>query len=285
MKSKLIAAPWLFLSLFFFTLSAQAEPEKSWFRDPGEYLAHRSVRMGIPASTQSSIFTDGKRFDANIGKRLSLINWSVKGPSTAWTAGIDAGMLASLQRYSRNGQFTFATNTFDGFFGAFIEKGWDGWIAMLRFAHLSAHLVDNSPNILNPVNYSHFWEELVVGKTFPHPDKASNWDLHLQGSVGVNHTSIPSRNQPRASFGLSYGHTLNGHDSLALLTSADVLRAGVQGQKPSYSLFAGLGSLNRPDSTRRPFRVGFAFFRGSDYRNQNYNRTQNWTTLELSTEL
>lgn len=274
----------LLLALSLFSAPALADGEKPWFRDAGEYLAHRSVRMGVPTATNSILLTDGKRFDANIGKRVSLFDWSEKGPANAWTAGFDAGMLASLQRYNRAGQLTFATNTFDGFFGAFIAKGLDGWLFLARFAHLSAHLVDNSPNFMNPQSYSQFWQELVVGKTFPEPAVSSDWEVHFQGALGLNSSSIPNNKQPRAAFGMSAGHSLRGVNSLAVLASADVLNAGVVGQKPSYAAFAGLGTLNRPGSTLRPFRAGVAFFRGSDYRNQNFNRSQNWTTFELATD-
>jgi len=279
MRSKFLLA--LFLLFPFSTSAAETKP---FFRSAGEYLSHRSVRMGLPTATNPVLLTDGKRFDATLGKRLNLLEWSVKSPANAWFAGIDAGVLASLQRYNRAGQLIFATNTFDGFFGAYLGKALDGWLFLARFAHLSAHLVDNSPNILNPVSYSQFWEEVVVGKTFPNPEVASPWEVHLQGSVGLNHSSFPANKQPRASLGVSAGHALGGLNSVALLASADVLRAGVQNQKPSYAAFLGLGSLNRPDSTTRPYRAGLAFHRGSDYRNQNYNRKQNWTTFELSTE-
>jgi hypothetical protein len=277
--------PSLSFLLLFLPLLSFADSGKPWFRDAGEYITQRSVRMGIPTATTSLLNTDGKRFDANIGKRISLLDWGVQGPATAWTVGVDAGMLASLQRYKQNGRLTFATNTFDGFFGAFIGMGWDGWIALLRTAHLSAHLVDNSPDYLSPNSYSQFWEELIVGKTFPDPETVSDWDLHLQGSLGLNHTSVPLNKQPRAAFGMSYGKCLNGPNSLAALASADVLRSGVLGQKPTYTFFIGLGSLNRPDSTLRPFRAGLAFFRGSDYRNQYYNRMQSWTTFQVAAEL
>jgi hypothetical protein len=255
-----------------------------WYRDAGDYIAHRTVRMGFPTAPHTTLLTDGKRYDAVVGKRLSLLDWSVKGPASAWTLGVEAGMLASLERFSRSGQLTFATNTFDGFFGAFVGFGRKGWIVLARVAHLSAHLVDNSPNILQPVNYSHFWEEVIVGKTFPNPENQSLWDLHLQGSLGLNHTSTPASKQPRASLGASFGHSLRGPGSLALLASADMLRAGVENQRPNYSLFAGFGSLNRPGSLRRPFRIGVAHFAGSDYRNQNYNRRHRWTTGEISLE-
>lgn len=263
-------------------------PQKSeglWYRDAGEYIASRSTRMGVPTEVNSKIITDGKRFDVSLGKRIPLLTWGEKSASEAWVLGVDGGMLASLQRYSRQGKLTFATNTFDGYFGAFLAYSFDGWIAMLRSAHLSAHLVDNSAQFFNATSYSHFWNELIVGKTFPRPDQESNWDLHLQGSIGANNTSSPPTKQPRATLGASFGYALAGSDSLAILASADAIRAGVEGQKESYSFFLGLGSLNRPQSTHRPFRIGLAHYSGSDYRNQFYFKKQKWTTFEVSLEL
>lgn len=255
-----------------------------WYRDAGEYLTSRSTRMGVPTETNTLVNTDGKRFDVSIGKRIPLLSWSEVSSSEAWFLGVDGGVLASLDRSKRNNQLVFATNTFDGFFGGFIGYGAKGWLAMLRVAHLSAHLVDNSPQILSPISYSQFWNEFIVGKTFPDPETISRWDLHFQASVGLNHTSQPANKQPRASFGSTFGYGLKGPDSLAIVTSADILRAGVQGQKPSYVLFLGLGTLNRPNSTIRPFRVGVAHFTGSDYRNQYYNRKQKWTTFQVAAE-
>lgn len=279
-------APLALLALAVSTLSSSptALAEQPWFRDAGEYIAFRTTRMGDPTGTNSKIFTDGKRYDVSLGKRLSLLTWSEEGPATAWTAGIDGGMLASLARYSRNGQFTFATNTFDGYFGAYVATGFDGWLVLARFAHLSAHLVDNAPQILNPIAYSHFWEEIVVGKTFPAPNIESHWEIHAQGSIGLNHTSVPDKNNPRAGLGIDGGYAFSGPHSYALLASADLYRAGVENQKPSYRAFLGFGTLNRPGSTQRPFRAGLAHFRGSDYRNQLLAKRNNWTAFEVSTE-
>ncbi len=266
-------------------LLPQISYAQNWYRDAGDYIAHRSVRQGLSTETTTKVLTDFKRYDTAIGKRVALLTWSEKGSATAWTAGIDAGMLASLQKYQRNGQLTFATNTFDGYFGAFIGKGVDGWNILARFAHLSAHLVDNSPNILTPNNYSQFWEELIVGKTFPNPEVASEWEVHVQANVGLNHTSVPVARQPRAGFGVSAAHLLADHESFSILGSADALRAGVDNQKPTYSFFLGVGTLNRPTLKTRPWRVGVAHFRGSDYRNQNFNQRQKITMLELGLEL
>ena len=257
---------------------------KLWYRDAADYLASRSVRIGRPTEPSTKLITDGKRFDAIMGKRISLLTWGEEGPTETWSLGVDGGMLASLTRYKKNNQLTFATNTFDGFFGAYVGYLGGGWLAMLRVGHLSAHLVDSSPDILNPIIYSQFWNELIVGKSFPSLDEPSDWDLHLQGSVGSNYTSSPSAKQPRAALGLSTGWAPGGPDKIAFLLSADAFRAGVKNQKNSYSFFFGFGTLNRPESTRRPFRIGVAHFTGSDYRNQYFKDKQNWTTAEISTE-
>jgi hypothetical protein len=194
-------------------------------------------------------------------------------------------MLASLVRYTSQGRLTFATNTFDGFFGiwAGFVNG-DGWVTLFRFAHLSAHLVDNSPLILVPLAYSQFWNEVIVGKTFPEVRRESDWNLHLQGTLGLNNTSIPSSDQARADLLADFGYALKGPDSLALIASADALRAGVENQAWTYVFFLGAGYLSRPQTTHRPFRFGVAHFRGSDYRNQLFFQRQNWTTFEISAE-
>lgn len=258
--------------------------KRSWYRGYGEYLASRSSRMGVPTEPTTKVITDGKRFDAAIGKRISLLSFEQSGDLTGWSFGVDGGMLASLTRYKRNSQLTFATNTFDGFFGAYLGHINESWLFLLRYAHLSAHLVDNSPDILTPRNYSQFWTEVIVGKTFPHPLITSRWELHLQGSVGVNSASTPRSKPPRAALGMSFGHALGDPDDLALLLTADALSAGVTGQDPTYAFFTGFGSLNRPGTTRRPYRFGLAHFIGSDYRNQYFFRKQKWTTFELSVE-
>jgi hypothetical protein len=144
--------------------------------------------------------------------------------------------------------------------------------------------VDNSPLILTPLSYSQFWNEIIVGKSFPGTSAPSDWDLHIQGSVGLNNTSTPRSNQPRASLGADFGYAFSGPDSLGILASADALRAGVMGQKNTYAYFLGLGYLSRPQTTHRPFRAGVAYFTGSDYRNQLYMNSQDWFTFEIATE-
>jgi hypothetical protein len=267
------------------TYHALPSEELLWYRNAGEYIASRSTRTTLPTDVNSKIITDAKRFDVSVGKRLPLFRWAEEGRYSGWSAGIDGGMLASLVRYTNNAKFTFATNTFDGFFGAYIGHGTaDGWLGLLRFAHLSAHLVDNSPRFANPIAYSQFWTEIIAGKTFPAPSEISDWDLHLQANLGLNNTATPSVDQPRAGFGADFGYAFDGPNSLGLLASADATRAGVMGQRVSYAFFLGLGYLKRPTTTHRPFRFGLAYFRGSDYRNQVYFDRQNWLTFELAAE-
>lgn len=263
----------------------EREPkEKPWYRDAGDYLSSRSVRMGVPTDTNTKVITDAKRFDVSLGKRISLFEWSEKGPAETWAAGIDGGMLASLTRYKKGGQLTFATNTFDGFFGAWIGYIGGGWLTLFRYGHLSAHMVDSNSDLFAAKNYSQFWGEIIAGKTFPIHNEESDWEVHLQGSVGMNHTSAPAKKQPRATLGTTVSYSPWGPDSVAFIGSADALRAGVTGQKNSYSFFTGIGSINRPSSKHRPYRVGLAHFAGSDYRNQYYYLKQKWTTFEISTE-
>lgn len=265
--------------------SAPKTEKTPWFRNAGEYIAHKSTRLGVPTDTNTKIHTDAKRFDVGIGKRIPIFSWGETSPAQAWVIGVDGGMHASLTRFSKNGNLTFATNTFDGFFGAFLARGFsDGWQVMFRTAHLSAHLVDNAPTILNPISYSQFWNEIIVNKTFPAPEVESDWEISLQGSVGLNNSSAPTAKQPRYTGGASFGYGLSGPDSVAILASADMLNAGVRAQDPTYLLFLGLGTLNRPQSTHRPLRVGVAHLAGSDFRNQYFAKKQNWTTFEIATD-
>lgn len=258
--------------------------DQPWYRDASEYLASRSVRMGVPTDSNTKMITDGKRFDVSLGKRISLYHWGEKSMAETWSVGIDGGMLASLTRYKKNGQLTFATNTFDGFFGAYLGYIADGWLVMGRYGHLSAHMVDSNPDFLSPNLYSQFWGEIILGKTFPNPLVESDWELHLQSSIGMNNTSAPKAKQPRASFNATGSFAPGGPNKIAVIASADAMNAGVQGQKPTYVFFLGAGSLNRPNTTHRPYRLGVAHYAGSDYRNQYFNKRQHWTTFEISTE-
>ncbi len=267
---------------------AASEPVKRvyfWYRDSAEYLASKSTRAGLPTDVNTKVITDAKRFDVSVGKRIPLFRWAEDGRHSGWSAGVDGGMLASLVRYTSNGKLTFATNTFDGFFGMYIGHSTpEGWLGIFRVAHLSAHLVDNSPRFLTPIAYSQFWNEIIVGKSFPRPTEISDWDLHLQANLGVNNTSVPVSEQPRAGFGVDFGHALHGPNSLAILASADANRAGVKDQLLTYAFFLGMGFLKRPHTIHRPVRAGLAYFRGSDYRNQLFQERQNWLTFEVATE-
>lgn len=261
------------------------EKAKRWYRDAGEYLASRSVRPLVPTDVNTKIITDAKRFDVSVGKRIPIHMWADEDLYKTWAFGVDGGMLASLTRYSSEGRLTFATNTFDGMFGAWVGfTNAEGWLVMFRAAHLSAHLVDNSPLFLTPRGYSQFWNEVIVGKTFPRIDQPSEWNLHVQGSVGLNNTGTPSISQPRANLGFDFGHAFSGPDTLGFIASADASRAGVKEQKNTYGFFLGVGYLPRPETTHRPLKIGVAHFTGSDYRNQLYFNTQNWTTFEIETE-
>jgi hypothetical protein len=256
-----------------------------WYRNAGEFLASRSTRTLAPTDVSTKIVTDAKRFDVSVGKRIPVYSWNTESPTDTWSVGVDGGMLASLIRYSNEGRLTFATNTFDGYFGAwvgFVRSS--GWMALFRTGHLSAHLVDNSPQVLNAIAYSQFWNEVIVAKSFPRLDQERDWNLHLQASLGANNTSTPPLDQPRASLTADFGYALHGPDSLGILATADALRAGVANQAVSYTFFLGMGYLPRPQTRHRPLRAGLAYFRGSDYRNQLFQNRQNWLTFELAAE-
>jgi len=264
--------------------STSAPKRKLWFRNSGEWVASRTVRAGVSTEPTGIIITDGKRFDTTVGKRFPVFTWKEKSMSESWSIGIDGGMLASLVRYNNLGNLAFGTNTFDGFFGAYFAYANDGSIFLFRTAHLSAHLVDNSPDILTPISYSQFWNEIILGQNFPAPEEESDWDLYLQTSIGLNNTSAPASNNPRLAFGISAGKALSGPDSLAIIASGDILNTGVQNQRSSYSAFLGLGRLQRPNTTHRPYRFGVVTLQGTDQRNQYYTRRQNFTAFELQAE-
>jgi hypothetical protein len=284
--AKILVLSLAFLFPLTSTAASDSDSRDPWYRDVGEYISSRTVRMGLATDPNSKILTDGHRFDVSVGKRLPIYSWGQVSLSEGWAAGVDAGMLASLERStSHTGTFLFATNTFDGFFSGWAAYTGGGWIGMFRYSHLSAHLVDNSPRIYSPTTYSQFWNELICGKDFPGPKEKSPWDLYFQGSVGLNNTSAPKNKQPRASLGADFGYSFFGPGSNGLILSADVLHAGVTGQTSTYSFFAGFGSVNRSNTVRRPFRVGVDYFTGSDYRNQFYADRQHWLALEVETEL
>lgn len=285
MKFVALAALLLLPSLASAATAEVPAEDPLWYHSAAEFLASRTTRTIAPTDVSTKIITDAKRFDVSLGKRIPVYSWNTTGPSDTWSIGVDGGMLASLIRYSNQGHLTFATNTFDGYFGAwlgFVHS--DGWMAMLRSGHLSAHLVDNSPLFFTPIAYSQFWNEAIVGKSFPNLDKESDWNLHLQASVGVNNTSTPPVEQPRASLDADFGYALSGPDSLAILATADALRAGVANQSVSYSFFLGTGYISRPQTRHRPLRAGLAYFRGSDYRNQLFQNRANWLTFEVAAE-
>jgi hypothetical protein len=266
------------------TNTESAAPGKVWFRNAGEWLSTRTVRQGIATDATTKLITNGKRFDVTIGKRIPLFNWKEKSLSSVLTLGIDGGMMASLNRFKQGNNPAFATETFDGFFGAFIGYTEGGNVFLLRTAHLSAHLVDNSPLIGIGSQYNQFWTEVIVGQNFPAPEEEADWDLYFQISAGRNYRSIPAPNGVRTQAGVSVGKCLSGLNSLAVLASADLLRQGASRQDPHYSAFLGLGYLNRPNSTHRPLRFGFSWQGGSDHRNQLHSRKSRFMGLEIQTE-
>ncbi|NUM89788.1 MAG: hypothetical protein HUU37_11325 [Bdellovibrionales bacterium] len=259
---------------------------RPWHADAAEWAAYRTQRPGMPTDPSSKILTDGQRYDITIGNRIPLLIWGLDDGFKSWSFGLDGAMMASLSRYKKDGKLTFATETFDGMFGAFLTRTTGRWIWMARTGHVSAHLVDNSPDYLkaDPLAYNVFWYELVSTFNVVSPEAKSDWDLYFQGSVGWNYVALPQANNPRSGFGATYGHQLNGPDSLALIATADVVRPGITGQKPIYSAFLGAGFLARPESTRRPFRMGVTAFRGSDHRNQYFTRRNKFAAFTIHTD-
>lgn len=259
-------------------------PRPLWFRSVGEWMSFRSVRPGLSTEPTSKILSDGGRYDATIGKRLPILS-SGSSLTEGFVFGGDAGMFASLRRLKGTGAGIFATESFDGFFGLFTGFTSNGYLAMLRWGHLSAHLVDDHPAVSSAINYSHFWGELVLGKTFPDVSKPSDWDLHVQGSVGLNYMATPPQDNPRYKGGIDFGYSPWGPDAWAFLTSGDMEHAGVLNQQKHYSAFAGMGFMGRPESTHRPLRLGVTKVWGSDHRNQFYNTSNSFIGAEMQIEL
>lgn len=260
------------------------ETPRPWFRSLGEWVSYRTVRPGLSSDPTTKILTDGARYDLTVGKRIPIFSIE-KSKTKGFVFGGDGGMFASLRRIKGAGTGVFATESFDGFFGLFAAYTWSSWIAMFRWGHLSAHLVDNAPNFASPINYSHFWGEWIIGKTWPNIEKPSKWLIHAQSSVGMNYKSAPPESNPRVSLGIDGGFSPWSPDALAFLISADLVDSGVEGQSKNYSYFAGMGFLGRPQSTHRPLRFGVTRLAGSDHRNQYYANKQKFLALDISLEL
>lgn len=276
----------LLLSLNSFAAEAAVKSEDNtlWFRNVGEWLSYRSTRSGLATEPTAKLLTNGSRYDATLGKRISFYSCG-KSLTEGFVAGGDGGMLASLHHIRTTGTGVFGTESFDGFFGLFTGYTKDGYLAMFRWGHLSAHLVDNAPNFGSPVNYSHFWGEAILGKTWPNPALPANWNLHLQGSAGMNYQASPPTKNPRYQAGFDAGYSPWGFDRLAFLTSSDLQNAGVLGQATHFTAFAGMGFMGRPESTRRPIRAGVTHIWGSDERNQYYSRSDSFWGFEIQAEL
>ncbi len=255
----------------------------NWFHNNSEFLAYQTQRQAMANDPSTKINTDGKRFDVTLGNRIPVYSW---GEGENWSIGADGGMLASLSRYQSEGKLTFATETFDGFFGLYIARMLNEWLFMVRTAHLSAHLVDNAPDVFtNTTLYNAFWTEGLAGYFFREPKKATSWNIYLQGSLGVYTTSLPEKSGPRTALGLTYNHHLGGADSLEAIVSGDLLHTGIKGQKTHTATFVGIGRSGAAvDTSMRPFRVGVTFFRGSDHRNQYYTRTDHLTAFTVHTD-
>ena len=265
--------------------TAKAEARAPWFPSASEFLSYQTQRPALATDPSTKISTDGKRYDMTVGSRIPVHSWAEDEVGYGWSVGFDGGMLASLERYELNGKLTFATETFDGFFGAYLARAAGSWLLMLRTAHLSAHLVDNSPRVLNNTTiYNLFWNEFLAGYFFRDPTKAQPWNLYMQGSLGANNVAEPRQSNPRATLGLTFNHQLDGPDSLGVILSADSLRAGIAGQKMHYAYFAGIGRAGSLQSTMRPWRAGVTMFRGSDHRNQNYSHTNHFTAFTIQTD-
>lgn len=266
------------------SIGPELRKDPRWYRTPGEWIAARTTRDGLTLEPVAKILSDGKRFDVGLGKRVPVFSWGEESLTKAWSAGFDGGMMVTMFRGRENTNVTFATENFDGFFGAYVARSLYNTIYMLRVAHVSSHLVDNNPRVLTAIPYSRFWLEAIVGRTFPAVDSSSPWNLHIQGALGFNFTSDPARDSMRYLFGFDLGYNLFGPDSLAIISSFDLRHTGVAGQSHYFATFLGLGRTKRPETTNRPWRIGVSHHWGSDYRNQYFRNTDKFTSMEVQLE-
>ena len=272
------------LSVFFCVSAFAADGDMDqWFRNEGEWLAFRSTRQGVMNDPNTKIITDGLRYDVSVGKRIPLFVWAQESHASGWSAGVDGGMLASLRRQNVNGSLAFSTNTFDGHFGAYIGYSGNGWIAMGHTAHISAHLVDGISTYQNPIRYSRFWNDVIVGKDLFDPEGTEPYEIYLQGNIGMGNNAVPATKNPVYGYGFDAGVELAGADSIAIKISFDTSNAGTSGQGSTYSEFVGIGYLSKPKTMHRPFRAGMSHYTGSDFRNQLFSQTQNFTAFEIQT--
>lgn len=256
----------------------------SWYRDSGEWIASRTTRDGLTMEPVTKVLTDGKRFDVSFGKRIAVYTWDEESMTKAWTVGFDGGMAVTMFRGRESTNVTFATENFDGFFGAYVARALYNTIYMLRVAHVSSHLVDNNPAVLTSIPYSRFWMEFIVGKTFPEVMQSSRWNLHVQGAIGLNFKSDPVKDSPRYLFGFDVDYGLFGPDTMAAIASFDLRHTGVKDQSIYYAAFLGFGRMKRPQTTNRPWRFGISHHWGSDYRNQYFRNQDTFTSFELQME-
>jgi hypothetical protein len=271
-------------SSFFPDANRRDEAEnKFWFHNAGEWMASILTRPGLIDAT-GKITSNGKRFDVIAGKRLPVFIWGEENHSDAWAVLLDGGMQASLTRLRTHSMQAFGTETFDGFFGGGIARSIHGNLIMIRAAHLSAHLVDNSPSIGAPIIYNQFWYEVKAGHSFVNPAEMKNWDLYTQTSIGVTHHNRPGPSGVRAEAGFTAGANFTDPDSLAFILSFDALKAGVVAQKWHYNAFAGIGYINKPYTHHRPFRTGISVDKGSDHRGQFFWRPENFAAYEFQVE-
>ena len=257
----------------------------SWYRGSGEWIASRTVRDGLLGTASTKITTDGKRYDTNLGKRISLYTFDEDSLTRAWSVGFDGGMAVTLIRENgASDNVVFSTETFDGFFGLYVARALDEFIIMGRVAHISSHRVDNNPQILLAFPYSRFWLEIITGYTWPKLRVFSRWNVYLQTGVGFNFKAEPRPDGPRILFGFDVGYTLKGPNSVAAILSFDLRHVGVSNQATHYSSFIGVGRLKRPETTHRPWRIGISKVWGSDYRNQYFGNTDEHTHFLVQME-
>lgn len=125
-------------------------------------IAHpRAPQMGLSLDLRSK----GVDFAAAIGARVPLMSWEFAKQTMALQIGVDAGVWSNLKR---NDQIMFDLQNGDYLLGLPIMFRWKNVSAVVRFAHISAHLGDGAAEDgRQRINYSREFATWHVAYTTP----------------------------------------------------------------------------------------------------------------------
>lgn len=280
----------LFTCIGLFPQKILAKNKKDyWYRSLGDWVASIGIRDNLMIEPNTKILSDGKRYDVSIGKRISLLHSPHRNiKKLGWSFGISASMTASLRLLdgkNENNSLIISTEHFEGLFGLYWGMVHKSWLLMAQVGHVSSHLVDNNLEVLNYIIYSRFWIELTIGKQFPNMRNNYKWRLYLQNSIGYNFKTEPEKSGIRLLTGMDLSFRLGGIRALSLITSIDFRDLGVREQKSHYTAFLGVGYPKYFYLGNRPWRFGVSYLKGGDYRNQFYQREDEYMALTWQMEL